>query len=128
MELEFPTYNITFEWILGAQNKAADCLSRLVELPHDRQDTIQLLSATNHDGPTFHTRSRTVQHNITEDLTPQPKTGGVTPDITKVTDTTDAMLKPLTKDRLQALLQMQRTDPFCRHILQASIKWKSTKK
>ena len=28
--LEFATYNITFEWISGAQNKAADCLSRLV--------------------------------------------------------------------------------------------------
>ena len=24
--------------------------------------------------------------------------------------------KPLTADRLEALLQMQRTDPFCRHI------------
>ena len=24
--------------------------------------------------------------------------------------------KPLTTDRLEALLQMQRTDPFCRHI------------
>ena len=34
--LELTAYNITFEWILGAQNKAADCLSRLVELPHDR--------------------------------------------------------------------------------------------
>ena len=30
--LEFATYNITFEWISGAQNKAADSLSRLVEL------------------------------------------------------------------------------------------------
>ena len=24
--------------------------------------------------------------------------------------------KPLTADRLEALLQMQRTDPFCKHI------------
>ena len=29
--LEFATYNITFKWILGAKNKATDCLSRLVE-------------------------------------------------------------------------------------------------
>ena len=29
--LELATYNITFKWISGAKNKAADCLSRLVE-------------------------------------------------------------------------------------------------
>ena len=29
--LEVATYNITFEWISGDKNKAADCLSRLVE-------------------------------------------------------------------------------------------------
>ena len=38
--LELATNNFTFEWILGAQNKAADCLSRLVELPHDRQAAV----------------------------------------------------------------------------------------
>ena len=31
--LELATYNITFEWISGAKNKAADCLSYLVKLP-----------------------------------------------------------------------------------------------
>ena len=30
--LELAIYNITFEWISGAQNKAANCLSRSVEL------------------------------------------------------------------------------------------------
>ena len=35
--LELATYNITFEWILGAKSKAADCLSRLVDLPQDRK-------------------------------------------------------------------------------------------
>ena len=79
-----------------------------------------MLTATNNDGPAFKTRSRSAQHNITEDLTPQPKTDTLTPDITKVTDTPDAMLKPLTEDRLHTLLQMQKTD-------QASIKWKSSK-
>ena len=34
--LELATYNITFEWISGACNKAADCLSCLVELPQDK--------------------------------------------------------------------------------------------
>ena len=72
-----------------------------------------MLSATDHDGPTFHTRGRTAQCSITEDLTLQPKTDTVTPDIIKVRDTPDATPKLLTKDRLQALLQMQRTDPFC---------------
>ena len=30
--LELATYNITFEWISGAHNKAADCLSQLVDV------------------------------------------------------------------------------------------------
>ena len=114
--LEFATYNITFKWIPGAQNKAADCLSRLVKLLHDRQATVQILTAPNYDGPAFNTRSRTAQCNITEDLTPMPHAGTVTPDITTVKDTPDAMLKPLTEDRLHSLLQVQRMDPFCQHI------------
>ena len=31
--LELATFNITFEWISGACNKAADCLSHLLDLP-----------------------------------------------------------------------------------------------
>ena len=54
--------------------------------------------------------------DIAEHLTPQPNADTVTPDITTVKDTPDATLKPLTEDRLHALLQMQRTDPFCKHI------------
>ena len=88
----------------------------MVELPHDRQATVQMLSATNHDGPTFHTRSRTAQCNMTDNLTPHPKTDTATPDITNIKDTPDVMPKPLTKDRLQALQQMQGTDPFCKCI------------
>ena len=56
--LELGTYNITFKWISGAQNKAADCLSQLAELPQDRPATVQMLSATNLDGPAFNTRKR----------------------------------------------------------------------
>ena len=33
--LGLATYNITFEWILVAQNKAGDCLSQLVKVPND---------------------------------------------------------------------------------------------
>ena len=56
-----------------------------------------------------------LHNNITEHLT-QPNADTVTPDITTVKDTPDAMPKPLTEDRLHALLQMQRMDPFCKHI------------
>ena len=59
--LELATYNITFEWISGACNKAADCLSHLVELHQDEPTTINMLSATHSDGPAFNTRSRMAQ-------------------------------------------------------------------
>ena len=49
--LELATYNITFKWISGAHIKAADCLSHLIELPQDRPATINMLSATNFEGP-----------------------------------------------------------------------------
>ena len=75
-----------------------------------------MLSANNHDGPSFHTRSRTAKCNITEDLILQPKSNTVTPDVTMVTDTPNTMSKPLNEDRLQALLQMQKIDPFCKCI------------
>ena len=88
----------------------------MVELPQDGQATVQMLYATNHDGPTFHTRSRTAQSNTTDNLTLCPKTDTATPDLTNATDMLDAMPKLLTVDRLQALHQMQSTDPFCRHI------------
>ena len=41
---ELATYNITFKWIVGAQNKAVDCLSRLVVLPQGKQATVQMLT------------------------------------------------------------------------------------
>ena len=73
-----------------------------------------MLTATSHDGPAFHTRNKTTQHNMTQDLPPQTDT--VTPDITNITETPDSTPKHLTKDGLQALLQMQRTDPLCKCI------------
>ena len=107
--LELATYNITFQWVSGAHNKAADCLSHLVELPQDRLATINMLSATNLDGPAFNTRSRTAQCTSSEDTTFQ--SDAVAPD---VSDTPSTTLKSLTTDRLQALLQMQKMDPFCK--------------
>ena len=109
--LELAKCSITFEWISGAHNKAADCLSHLVELPQDRPTPINMLSATNLDGPSFNTRSRTAQHSSSEDTTPQTDT--VAPE---VTDTPSTTPKSLTVDRSEVLLQMQEMDPFCKHI------------
>ena len=53
---------------------------------------------------------------MTENLTPHPKTATATPDITNISDTPDITPKLLTNDRLQALQQMQRTDPFSKGI------------
>ena len=70
--LELATYNITFEWISGAKNKAADCLSCLVEIPQSTPAQINLLSVTNPDGPAFNTRSQTHQHLSTDTSTVSP--------------------------------------------------------
>ena len=110
MGLELATYNITFEWISGACNKAADCLSQLVELPHDTQIPINMLSVSNTDGPTFNTRSQTCQHLSADSSALHPD---VMPEISKTPDPTS---KSLTADRLEALLQMQKTDPSCKRI------------
>ena len=58
-ELELATYNITFEWISGAKNKAADCLSCLMELPQTISAPINMLSVSNTDSPAFNTRNQT---------------------------------------------------------------------
>ena len=70
-----------------------------------------MLSTTNLDGPAFNTRSRTAQHSSSEDTTSQ--SDAVIPG---VIDTPRTTPKSLTMDRLQALLQMQKTDPFCKQI------------
>ena len=70
--LELATYKITFEWISGACNKAADCLSCLVELPQDKSVPINMLSVTNTDGPAFIPRSHTHQCLSPDTSTSQP--------------------------------------------------------
>ena len=149
--MELATYNITFEWISEAHNKAADCLSCLVELPEDKPVMVKMLSATNTDGPAFNTRSQTHQHlspdfsisqpdvtpEVTEtmDYTPKsltadgaafntrsqthqhlsPDTSTSQPDVTpEVTETMGSTPRSITADRLQAFLQMQKTDCFCK--------------
>ena len=48
----------------------------------------------------------------------------ITPDITSTPEPT---LKSLTADRLEALLQMQKTDPFCKCISKQLSNWKAPK-
>ena len=85
--LELATYNITFEWILGGGNKAADHLSCLLELPQSKPTPVNMLSAVHMDAPAFNTRSRTAQQHSSNDPTSQtdatapviPATGNTTP-------------------------------------------------
>ena len=60
--LELATYNITFEWISSACNKAADCLSWLVDVkntPAPPKASISMLVTSTPDGPATHTHSKT---------------------------------------------------------------------
>ena len=81
-----------------------------MELPQTTPAPINLLSVTNSDGPAFNTRGQTRQCLSMDTSTVQPD---VTPEVSKVPDPTP---KSLTADRLEALLQMQKTDPFCKRI------------
>ena len=105
--LELATYNISFKWISGAKNKAADCLSRLVK---PITTSVNMLTASSTDGPTFHTRSCTQNAPSSTTSTPHPDT------VPPISQAPTSVLKPLTADHLEALLQMQKTDPFCKCI------------
>ena len=102
-------YNITFEWISGAKNKAADCLSRLLK-PTSTSASVNMLTASPTDGPAFNTRSCTQHTSPSTTTTTHPD---ISPQISQDSTTTP---KPLTVERLDVLLQMQRTDPFCKCI------------
>ena len=65
--LELTTYSITFEWISGAKNKIADCLSCLVEQT-STSTTVNMLRLTHTDGPAL---TLEVMHK-TPLLTPPP--------------------------------------------------------
>ena len=108
--LKLATYNITFEGVSGAKNTAADCLSCLVELPSMPSASINMVSVLNKDGSAFNTRCQTQQCLASDQSTAQQH---VTPDIMPTSDPTP---KSLTVDGLETLLQMQKTDPFCRCI------------
>ena len=69
-----------------------------------------MLLVSNTDGPTFNTRSQTPQHLTPNTSTVQPS---LTPEVLPAPHPTP---KSLVADRLEALLQMQKTNPFCKWI------------
>ena len=104
--LELATYNISFKWISGAKYKAADCLSRLVT---PTTTSITMLTASFIDRPAFNTRSHTQSTSNSTSALPTDAVPHLCQDATPTP-------KSLTADCLDALLQMQRTDPFCKCI------------
>ena len=97
--LELATYNITFEWISGAKNKAADCLSCLVELPLTTSAPINMLSVLKYRWTQLSILEAKL-NNALHQILPQHNqvlhlTSASTPDPTP---------KSLTADRLKALL------------------------
>ena len=76
-----------------------------------------MLTASYADGPALNTRSCT--QNASPSTTPTPHLD-ISPRISQETTPTP---KPLTADRLEALLQMQRTDPFCKCMSKLLLKW-----
>ena len=105
--LELATYNISFELISGARNKAADCLSRLVK---PITTSVTMLTAAPTDGPAFHTRSYTQNTSSSTTSTPHPDTAH------QISQDPTAAAKSLTVDHSKAFLQMPKTDPFCKCI------------
>ena len=79
-----------------------------------------MLTATNLDGPEFNTKSKTsLQCQTTTRKEPsntQPIKDTVALYLTTVETTQDITTKPLTADRHEALVQMQKMDPFCKCI------------
>ena len=69
-----------------------------------------MLTASHADRPTFNTRRHTQNTSPSTTSAPHPD---ISPTISQETTPTP---KPLTMDRLEALIQMQRTDPFCKCI------------
>ena len=72
--------------------------------------TVNTLTVTHTNRPASNTRSHAKRDSSNTTFTPHPDVSpSISPDATQTP-------KPLTADRLEALFQMQRTDPFCRCI------------
>ena len=69
-----------------------------------------MLTASSTDGPAFHITSCTQNTSSSTTSTPHPDTAP------KISQEPTTAPKPLTVDCLEALLQIQKTDLFCKHI------------
>ena len=77
-----------------------------MELPQTTPALINLLSVTNSNGPAFNFRSQTHQGLTTDTSTVQPDV------MQEISNTPDPTPKLLTANRLEALLEMWKTDPI----------------
>ena len=94
--------------------------SRLVEHSPQITTLFNMLTVTQANGPAFHTRSKTKQDTTLQ----HPSTSSVTPDMSKDPSPTP---KSLTADKFDTLLQMPKTDPFCKHISKRLLNGKAPK-
>ena len=83
--------------------------------------TNNMLTVTHTDGSGFNTRSCTKQDSTVIHPVAPPD---ITPDISPDTSPTP---KSLTADRLEALIQMQKADPFCKCISKCLLNGKAPK-
>ena len=72
--------------------------------------SVNMLTGSSTDGPASHTRSHTQNTPSSTNSTPHPDT------VPQISQEPTTAPQPLTADCLDALLQMQKTDPFCKHI------------
>ena len=119
--LELASYNITFEWISGAKNKAADCLSQLVVLPEKHQKNpngtkpmvINMVKAVT-------TRSGMRKTLTIKETEKQPPLETIlnkdkTPKTVVSKETTNNSCEDNPKNT--SIKEMQSTDPFCKCIM-----------
>ena len=118
--LDLATYNITFKWISEAKNKAANCLSWLVEQPTTTPATVNMLTVTHTQ--TYLLQSLDVTQKRTPLIPPPPHSQIFHQ---RFLQKQLQHPKPLTVDRLEALLQMQRTGSFYRCICKCFLNGKA---
>ena len=109
--LELASYNITFEWISRARNKAADCLSLLVELPKKHQKNQNGTKCTRINMVRAVTTRSGMRKTPTEREIKHPQSKETNSD----NDTTSNNSPINSKDT--SIKEMQSTDPFCKCIV-----------
>ena len=109
--LELASYNITFKWISGTRYKAADCLSRLVELPEKHQKNQNGTKSTRINMVRAVTTRSGTRKTPTDKEIKNPQSKETTSDA----DTTSNNSPNNPKDT--SIKEMQSTDPFCKCIM-----------